>query len=132
MVNSSQEPPKPDENEFGESPARSHGKLALILGVIAIALSLCLGCVYLISARRLEREMAQLNQQTQDLSRLVERAQQQSQTFAEQASQAAANAQAAAQQRDVAKQEQSNSEAQAQLARQEAAAQQQKAEQATQ
>jgi outer membrane protein OmpA-like peptidoglycan-associated protein len=76
--------------------------------------------------------VAQLNQQTQDLSRLIERAQEQSQTFAQQASQAAANAQAAAQQRDVAKQEQSNSEAQAQLARQQAAANQQKAEQATQ
>jgi outer membrane protein OmpA-like peptidoglycan-associated protein len=128
MVDSSQEAPKLDE----DIPARTHGKLALVLGVAAIALSLVLGCVYLITVRRLEREVAQLNQQTQDLSRLIERAQEQSQTFAQQASQAAANAQAAAQQRDVAKQEQSNSEAQAQLARQQAAANQQKAEQATQ
>jgi outer membrane protein OmpA-like peptidoglycan-associated protein len=128
MVDSSQEAPELDE----DIPARTHGKLALALGVIAIALSLVLGCVYLISVRRLEREVAQLNQQTQDLSRLIERAQEQSQTFAQQASQAAANAQAAAQQRDAAKQEQSNSEAQAQLARQQAAANQQKAEQATQ
>jgi outer membrane protein OmpA-like peptidoglycan-associated protein len=128
MVDSSQEAPKLDE----DIPARTHGKLALALGVIAIALSLVLGCVYLISVRRLEREVARLNQQTQDLSRLIERAQEQSQTFAQQASQAAANAQAAAQQRDAAKQEQSNSEAQAQVARQQAAANQQKAEQATQ
>jgi outer membrane protein OmpA-like peptidoglycan-associated protein len=128
MVDSSQEAPNPDEN----IPAGTHGKLALALGVVAITLSLVLGCVYLISVRRLEREVAGLDQQTQDLSRLVERAQEQSQTFAQQASQAAANAQAAAQQRDAAKQEQSNSEAQAQLARQQAAANQQKAEQATQ
>jgi outer membrane protein OmpA-like peptidoglycan-associated protein len=132
MVDSPQEAPTPDENEFGDMPARSQGKLAQALGVIAITLILVLGCVYLISFRRLEREVAQLNQQTQDLSRLIERAQKQSQTFAELASQAAANAQAAAQQRDVAKQEQSNSESQAQLARQQAAANQQKAEQATQ
>jgi outer membrane protein OmpA-like peptidoglycan-associated protein len=128
MVDSSQEAPNPDEN----IPAGTHGKLALALGVVAITLSLVLGCVYVISVRRLEREVARLNQQTQDLSRLIERAQEQSQTFAQQASQAAANAQAAAQQRDAAKQEQSNSEAQAQLARQQAAANQQKAEQATQ
>jgi outer membrane protein OmpA-like peptidoglycan-associated protein len=132
MVDPSQEAPMPDEDELEDIPARSQGKLAQALGVIAITLSLVLGCVYLISVRRLEREMARLNQQTQDLSRLIERAQQQSQTFAQQASQAAANAQAAAQQRDVAKQEQSNSEAQAQFARQQASANQQKAEQATQ
>ena len=76
--------------------------------------------------------MTQLSRQTEDLRRVVVRAQEQSQTLAQQASQAAANAQAAAQQRDLAKQDQSNSEAQAQLARQQAAAEQQKAEQATQ
>ena len=132
MMNSSGQAPQPDERGLGDAPARSHGKLALALGVIAIALSLALGFVYLTSVRRLEREVAQLSQQTEGLSRLIERAQEQSQTLAQQASQAAANAQAAAQQRDLAKQDQSNSETQAQLARQQAAAEQQKAAEATQ
>ena len=116
----------------GEAPAKSQGKLALALGVIAIALSLVLGVVYLIAVRRLEREVARLGQQSEGWSRQVARAQEQSQTLAQQASQAAANAQTAAQQRDSAKQEQANSEAQAQLARQQAAAEQQRADQATQ
>jgi len=132
MMDSSREALKPDERGIGDTPAKSQGKLALALGVIAIALSLVLGFVYLISVRRLEREVARLSQQTEGFSRLVVRAQEQSQTLAQQASQAAANAQAAAQQRDLAKQDQSNSEAQAQLARQQAAAEQQKADQATQ
>jgi outer membrane protein OmpA-like peptidoglycan-associated protein len=132
MMDSSREAQKPDERGLGDAPAKSQGKLALALGVIAIALSLVLGFVYLISVRRLEREVARLSQQTEGFSRLVVRAQEQSQTLAQQASQAAANAQAAAQQRDLAKQDQSNSEAQAQLARQQAAAEQQKADQATQ
>src|SRR5438128_11525154 len=131
MMDSSREALKPDERGLGE-PAKSQGKLALALRVIAIALSLVLGFVYLISVRRLERKVARLSQQTEGFSRLVERAQEQSQTLAQQASQAAANAQASAQQRDLAKQAQSNSEAQAQLARQQAAAEQQKADQATQ
>lgn len=120
----------PDER--GNAPAMSRGKLALALGVIAIALSLVLGFVYLISVRRLEREVTRLSQQTEGLSRLVERAQEQSKMSAQQASEAAANAQTAAQQRDLAKQAQSDSEVQAQLARQQAAAEQQKAAQATQ
>ncbi len=120
-----------DEGGMRDAP-KSQGKLALALGVIAIALSLVLGFVYLVSVRRLEREVARLSQQTEGLNQLVLRAQEQSQTLAQQASQAAANAQAAAQQRDLAKQDQSNSEVQAQLARQQAAAEQQKAEQATQ
>jgi uncharacterized protein HemX len=132
MMDSSREALKPDERGPGVAPAKSQGKLALALGVIAIALSLVLGFVYLISVRRLQREVARLSQQTEGFSRLVVRAQEQSQTLAQQASQAAANAQAAAQQRDLAKQDQSNSEAQAQLARQQAAAEQQKADQATQ
>jgi outer membrane protein OmpA-like peptidoglycan-associated protein len=132
MMDSLREELKPDEPEFGDTPARSQGKLALALGVIAIALCLVLGFGYLISFRRLERDVARLDHQTQDLSRLVAHAQEQSQTFAQQASQAAANAQEAAQQRDVARQDQSNSEAQAQLARQQAAAEQQKTAQATQ
>ena len=121
-----------DERRRGDAPAKSHGKLALALGVIAIALSLVIGFVVLRSVRRMEREVARLSQQTEGLSRQVERAQEQSQTSAQQASQAAANAQAAAEQRDLAKQAQSNSEAQAQLARQQAGAEQQKADQATQ
>jgi outer membrane protein OmpA-like peptidoglycan-associated protein len=131
-MDSSRDTLEPDEPGFGDPPARSHGKLALALAVIAVALSLVLGFLYLTSVRRLEREVDQLTQQTEDFSRVIVRAQEQSQTLAQQASQAAANAQAAAQQRDVAKQDQSNSEAQAQVARQQAAAEQQKAEQATQ
>jgi outer membrane protein OmpA-like peptidoglycan-associated protein len=100
--------------------------------VIAIALSLVLGLVYLTSVRRLEGELARLSQQTEGLNRLVERAQEQSQTSAQQASEAAANARAAAQQRDLATQAQLNSEAQAQLARQQTVVEQQKADQATQ
>jgi outer membrane protein OmpA-like peptidoglycan-associated protein len=123
----------PDERGSGGPPATSQGKLAaLALGVIAIALSLVLGFVYLISVRRLEREVTRLSQQTEGLSRLVERAQEQSKMSAQQASEAAANARTAAQQRDLAKQAQSDSEVQAQLARQQAAAEQQKAAQATQ
>ena len=132
MTDSSGRPLEPDEPGLGDAPAKSQGKLALALGLIAIALSLVLGFVSLRSVRRLEREVAQLSQQTEGLRRLIERAQEQSQTFAQQASQAAANALAAAQQRDLAKQAQSNSEAQAQVARQQAAAEQQKADQATQ
>lgn len=131
MMNSLHEGLKPSEHGVGNAPAKSQGKLALGLGVISIALSLVLAFVY-ISVRRLEREVARLNQQTEGLSRQVVRAQEQSQTSAQQASQAAANAQAAAQQRDLAKQEQSSSEAQAQLARQQAATEQQRADQATQ
>jgi outer membrane protein OmpA-like peptidoglycan-associated protein len=132
MMDSSDEALKPDERGIGDTPAKSQGRLALALGVIAIALGLVLGFVYLTSVRRLEREVARLSQQTEGLSRLVVRAQEQSQMLAQQASQAAANAHAAAQQRDLAKQDQSNSEAQAQLARQQATAEQQKAVQATQ
>jgi outer membrane protein OmpA-like peptidoglycan-associated protein len=131
MMDSSRASPKPGEHGPADTPAKCHGKLALGLGVIAIALSVVLGFVYQISVRRLEREVARLSHQTEDLSRLVVRTQEQSQTLSQQASQAAANAQAAAQQRDFAKQEQSNSEAQAQLARQQAASAQQQADQAT-
>ena len=123
-----------EANEPGSeiAPAESRGRLPLALGAIAIALTLVLAFVSLRSIRRLETEVAQLNQQTEGLRQLVERAREQSQTLAQQASQAAANAQTAAQQRDLAKQSQANSEAQAELARQQAAAQQQKANEATQ
>ena len=131
-MDSSRESTPPDEPGPDDLPAKSQGKFAVALGVIAIALSLVFGIVYLMSVRRLEREVARLSEQTEVLNQRVVRAQERSQTLAQQASQAAANAQAAAQQRDVAKQDQSNSEAQAQLARQQAAAEQQKAEQATQ
>jgi outer membrane protein OmpA-like peptidoglycan-associated protein len=132
MMGFSRESVTPDEPGLMDAPPRPQGKFALVLGVIAIAISLISGIVYLVTARRLEREVARLSEQTEGLSRTVVRAQEQSQTLAQQASQAAANAQAAAQQRDVAKQDQSNSEAQAQLARQQAAAEQQRANIATQ
>ena len=132
MMDSSREAREANEPGSEITPAESQGKLPLALGAIAIALSLVLAFVSLWSTRRLETEVAQLNQQTEGLKQLVERAQTQSQTFAQQASQAAANAQTAAQQRDQAKQSQANSEAQAELARQQAAAQQQKANEATQ
>lgn len=132
MMDSSREAREANEPGSEITPAESQGKLPLALGAIAIALSLVLAFVSLWSTRRLETEVAQLNQQTEGLRQLVERAQEQSQTFAQQASQAAANAQTAAQQRDLAKQSQANSEAQAELARQQAAAQQQKANEATQ
>jgi len=130
-MNSSREALKPDERGLGDAPAKSQGKLALALGVVALAVSLVLGFVYLISARRLEREVARLSNQTEAFSRLVQRAQEQSQLAAQQSLLAATNAQAAAQERDLAKQAQSNSEAQAQLAREQAATEQQKADQAT-
>ena len=132
MMDSSREAREASEPGSEITPAESQGKLPLALGAIAIALSLVLAFVSLRSTRRLETEVAQLNQETEGLRQLVERAQEQSQTFAQQASQAAANAQTAAQQRDLAKQSQANSEAQAELARQQAAAQQQKANEATQ
>ena len=132
MMDSSREAREANEPGSEITPAESQGKLPLALGAIAIALSLVLAFVFLRSTRRLETEVAQLNQQTEGLRQLVERAQEQSQTLAQQASQAATNAQTAAQQRDLAKQSQANSEAQAELARQQAASQQQKANEATQ
>ncbi len=132
MMDSSREALEANEPGSGIAHAKSQGKLALALGAIAIALSLVLAFISLRSTRRLEREVAQLSQQTAGLSRQVERAQEQSQTLAQQASQAAANAQTAAQQRDSAKQAQANSETQAELARQQAAAEQQKANKAAQ
>jgi outer membrane protein OmpA-like peptidoglycan-associated protein len=132
MTDSSRAPLKSHEHGVAHAAAKSQARLGSWLGAIAIALSLILGVAYLVSVRRLHREMARLAQQTQDLSRVVAQTQEQSKTFAEQASQAAANAQAAAQQRDVAKQDQSLSESQAQLARQQAASAQQQAASAQQ
>src|SRR5438445_13745344 len=93
MMDSSREALKPDERGLGDAPAKSQGTLALALGVIAIALSLVLGVVYLVSVRHLERKVARLSQQTEGFSRLVEPAQEPSQTLAQPTSQAAANAQ---------------------------------------
>lgn len=132
MTDSSHEASEIKESGSEIAPAQSQGKLPLALAAIAIALSLILAFVSLRWTHRLETEVAQLSQQTQGLSQMVERAQEQSQTLAQQASQAAANAQTAAQQRDLAKQAQADSEAQADLARQQAAAEQQKANEALQ
>jgi len=131
-MDSSREVPEPPDASPPPAPVKTRGNLALALAVIAVALGLVLAFLDLRSAHRLRHEMAQLAQQTQDLSRVVKQAQDQSQILAQQASQAAANAQNAAQQRDLAKQSQANSEAQAELAREQAAAEQQKADQAIQ
>jgi outer membrane protein OmpA-like peptidoglycan-associated protein len=132
MTDTSDEAREANEPGSEVAPAQSQVKLPLALGAIAIALSLVLAFVSLRWTRRLETQVAQLSQQTQSLTQLVERAQEQSQMSAQQASQAAANAQTAAQQRDLAKQAQADSEAQAELARQQAAAEQQKASEAMQ
>jgi outer membrane protein OmpA-like peptidoglycan-associated protein len=130
MIGSSRVPLNPDEPRLEDKSAKSRGKLALALGVIAIALSGVSGFVYVVSVRRLEGKLERLSEQTEALRRLAERAQEQSQTSAQRASEAAANALAAAQQRDSAKQAQLNSDAQAQVAQQQAAAEQQRADQA--
>src|SRR5207245_11232535 len=96
MMDSSREALKPDERGPGAAPAKSQGKLALALGVIAIELSLVLGFVYLISVRRLEGKVGGLSQQTEGFSRLVDQAQEKSQTLAQQASQPAADRPASA------------------------------------
>jgi outer membrane protein OmpA-like peptidoglycan-associated protein len=131
-MDSLHEVPEPPDSGLEPTRAKTRGNLALALAVIAIALTLVLAFLDLRSTRHLQNEMAQLNQQTQDLSRVVKQAENQSQMLAQQASQAAANAQTAAQQRDLAKQAEANSEAQAELARQQAVAEQQKANQAIQ
>jgi outer membrane protein OmpA-like peptidoglycan-associated protein len=129
-MDSSREVPEPPDSSPQTSPIKPREHLALAVAAIALALGLVLVFLDLRSTRRLRHEMAQLAQQTQDLSRVVEQAQNQSQILAQQASQAAANAQTAAQQRDLAKQAQANSEAQAEFAGEQAAAEQQKADQA--
>jgi outer membrane protein OmpA-like peptidoglycan-associated protein len=105
---------------------------AIILGVIALGVTLALGFWLLRSVRRQDRRMARLSQQMEQLNHRVGGVEQQSQQFAQQASQAAASARAAAQQRDDAKQSEENSAAQAQSALQAAATAQQQANQATQ
>jgi outer membrane protein OmpA-like peptidoglycan-associated protein len=110
------------------SSAKGSGKLGAILGAIAVALVLVSGYFFLRSYRRLQRRVAGLSQQTEQLRREVQRVEQQSQTSAQQASQAAASAQ----QRDQANQAQAKSAAQEQTALQQAAEAQQKASEAEQ
>jgi outer membrane protein OmpA-like peptidoglycan-associated protein len=131
-MDSSREVPEPPDSSLQPGPTKTRVNLALALAVIAVALGLVLAFLDLRSTRRLQHEMAQLTQQTQELSRVVTQAHDQSQILAQQASQAAANAQTAAQQRDFAKQAQADSEAQVELARKQAAAEQQKANHAIQ
>jgi len=116
----------------GDSSAKGSGKLGAILGAIAVALVLVSGYFLLRSYRRLQRRVAGLSQQTEQLRREVQSAGQQSQASAQQASQAAASAQTAAQQRDQANQAQAKSAAQEQSALQQAAAAEQKASEAEQ
>jgi outer membrane protein OmpA-like peptidoglycan-associated protein len=128
----SSKPSNPGAQEGHETPAKTRGKPGVVLGAIAVALVLVLGFWILRSVGRLNRQMAQLSQQTERLNRRVESAEQQSQSLAQQASQAAASAQAAAQQRDQAQESEVNSAAQAQAALQAAAVAQQQANQAEQ
>lgn len=114
--------------EPGDRPAKRSGKSGAILGAIAVALVLVLGYLSLTSFKRLERQLAGLDQHTEELRREVQRAEDQSEASAQQASQAAASAHVAAQQRDQAKQAQAQSDAQAQSAFQQASEAEQKAE----
>ena len=123
---------EPGGQGSGDSSAKGFGKLGAILGAIAVALVLVSGYFLLRSYRRLQRRVAGLSQQTEQLRREVQSAGQQSQASAQQASQAAASAQTAAQQRDQANQAQAKSAAQEQSALQQAAAAQQKASEAEQ
>jgi len=132
MMDVSNGPSNPREQEGHDTSAKPRGRPGLVLGAISVALVLVLGFWLLRSLARLNRQMAQLSQQTEGLNRRVEGAEQQSQTFAQQASQAAASAQAAAQQRDEAKATEADSAAQAQSALQAAATAQEQANQAEQ
>jgi len=125
-------PPTPGTQEHRTGHAKTESRIGIVLGVIALGVSLTLGLWLIRSVRRLDRRTVRLGQQTDQLNRRVGAAEQQSQTFAQQASQAAANAKAAAQQRDEAKQSEENSAAQAQSALQAAAAAKQQANQAEQ
>ena len=119
---------KPGGEEPGDNPVRRSGKSGAILAGIAVALVLVLGYFSLTLFRRLERQLAGLGQQTEEVRRGVQRAEEQAQASAEQASQAAASAQAAAQQRDQAEEAQALSDAQAQAALQQASEAEQRAE----
>src|ERR1700719_3101456 len=116
MMDFSNEPPKPDRQEPHDATAKTKAKPGLLLWAIALGVAVALGFWFLRSLGRLNRQMAQLSQHTDQLNRRLESAEQQSQSLAQQASQAAANAQAAAQQRDEAKQSEANSAAETQSA----------------
>jgi outer membrane protein OmpA-like peptidoglycan-associated protein len=125
---------QPTPNPYNK-PNKASSGAGVALGVfslICIAILGLLGLYLLRSVRRLDRRMANLNQQMDRLSHRVGGAEQQSQTLAQQALQAAASAKAAAQQRDDAKQSEENSAAQAQSALKEAADAKQQASQAEQ
>jgi outer membrane protein OmpA-like peptidoglycan-associated protein len=132
MVDISNEPPNQERQEAHHASAKTQSRPGLLLGAIAVGIVLVLGFWLLRSLGRLNRQMAQLSQQTEQLNRRVESAELQSQSLARQASQAAANAQTAAQQRDEAKQSEANSAVQTQSALQAAAAAQLQANQAEQ
>lgn len=115
MTDFPQDSASPETQERSDGSGRPQGKGGLILAAIALVLVLGLGLGLFWSLRRLNRQMAQIGQQTQQLNQRVANTEQQ-------ALQAAASAQAAAQQRDEAKQSEANSQAQAQSAMEAAAA----------
>jgi outer membrane protein OmpA-like peptidoglycan-associated protein len=125
-------PLTPSGPEHHDTSAKNVSSAGIILGVIALGVTLALGFWLLRSVRRQDRRMARLSQQMEQLNHRVGGLEQQSQQLAQQASQAAASAKAAAQQRDEAKQSEQDSAAQAQSALQAAATAQQEANQATQ
>jgi outer membrane protein OmpA-like peptidoglycan-associated protein len=125
-------PLTPSAPEHDDKSAKTVRNAAIVLGVIALGVTLALGFWLFRSVRRQDRRMARLSQQMEQLNHRVGGIEQQSQQSAQQASQAAASAKAAAQQRDEAKQSEQNSAAQAQSALQAAATAQQQANQATQ
>jgi outer membrane protein OmpA-like peptidoglycan-associated protein len=125
-------PSTPSAPEHHDRSAKTVGRAGLVLGAVALGLTLALGFWLLRSARRMDRRMARLSQQMEQLNRRVGSVEQQSQSLAQQASQAAASAKTAAQQRDEAKQSEENSAVQAQSALQAAATAQEQANQATQ
>lgn len=130
MMDSSNHPTNPTPPEPGDTPAKTHRNPGLLLGAVALVLILALGAVLLWSLRQLNRQVAQVSEQTGRLNQRVESAERQSQSSAQQASQAAASAQAAAQQRDEAKQSEEKAAAEAQSALQAAAAAQAQANEA--
>jgi outer membrane protein OmpA-like peptidoglycan-associated protein len=125
-------PLTPSALEHLDTSTKTVRSAAIVLGVIALGVTLALGYWLLRSVRRQDRRMARLSQQMEQLNRRVGGVEQQSQQLAQQASQAAASAKSAAQQRDEAKQSEENSAAQAQSALQAAATAQQQANQAMQ
>ena len=116
MTDFANESSNPQPGEPRTNAGKAQGRGPLTMGAIALALVVALGAGLLWALTRLNREIAQLSRQTQQLNQRVGNAEQRSQTFAQQASQAAASAQAAAQQRDEAKQSEAGSQAQAQAA----------------